>query len=419
MKRTAAAFLSISILSAGPVRRTSAQSLEALAPAPLQAVPLTLPSESAAPMTAAVDIEPAMSLQPLDIPLGIAVPNGPVGEARLAERSLAAAQDLRTLAGGERAGGPAASAALSRFFEGTPALHAAPEAGPELQDYLWNEKVVPSTYQGPLPRSYGGWRNRLKALRALLTAGKTFDHDGDELPPGHQLKVLHPFGSVLKIQYQGLEGHPYTGLFADRDVPGLMRFSLGAAPDSGKFIPGTGIKLFIKGHASANAVFLGEKTGVDGQQPDRNFFAQAFTNLLPKPRALANKIAAFVLGLFNRGNALEIPVDHFAARSADGTEAPSPKAPYRLLLQPVQGLGNLSDTKKDFREELADLPVGKVFDVYAMEGPDSPPVKIGEIVATSKPVASEYGDRGLFFRHRRGRPTLASIAKALVRFITN
>jgi hypothetical protein len=279
-----------------------------------------------------------------------------------------------------------------------------PASGGALRDFIWSQRIVPSAYS-TLPESNGGWKNNLKALRAFATLGKTFDHDGDALPHGRGgFKLFHPFGSVLKIQYHAREGHPFTGLLAGRDVPGLMRLSLGAPEKSGTFIPGTAIKLFIEGRASANAVFLGEKTGVDGQQPDKNFFAQAFTNELPKPRGLVTKIAGFIIGLFNKGNSLFIPVDQFGRRGADATLAAAPVTPYKLVLKPAEGLSNASNTKKEFREELTDLRAGKIFEVFAAQSPGAPLIHVGDIEATTTPVASEYGDKELFFRHRRGQP---------------
>jgi len=267
---------------------------------------------------------------------------------------------------------------------------AAALGGAATRDFIWQDRILPSAYAS-LPESNGGWKNNLKALRAFLTLGKSFDHDGDALPAGRGgFKLLHPFGSVLKVAYRGREGHPFTGLLAEREVPGLIRLSLGAPQKSGKFIPGTALKLFVDGAPSVNAVFLGERTGVDGQQPDRNFFAQAFTNLLPGARTTATKIAAWVLGLFNHGNALRIPVDLFGA--------------YQLVLKPASGRANASDTPKEFREELAGLATGPLFEVYAAAGPGAPLIHVVDIEATSRPVASEYGDKGLFFRHRRGNP---------------
>ena len=261
-------------------------------------------------------------------------------------------------------------------------------SGEELRDTIWADRVLPSAYGAALPVSNGGWRNALKALKTFLTLGKTFDSEGDELPKSRaHFKLLHPFGSVVKIRYRGLPGHPFAGLLSQSSVPGLARLSLGAPEAGGSFIPGTALKFFLDGEESFNAVFLGERTGVDGQQPDKNFFAQAFTNTLPKPKTRATKLAAFILGLFNHGNALRIPVDRFGA--------------YRLLLKPAPGRGNPSDTRRDFREELADLKPGPLFEVYAAAGPDAPLIRVGSIEAESSPVASRYGDQGLFFRHRR------------------
>jgi hypothetical protein len=284
-----------------------------------------------------------------------------------------------------------------------PVPAAAPSPSETLRDSIWSRRIAPSAYaDGALPRS----RSRVKALilRTFLHMGQTFGHAGDDLPSSRGgYKIFHPFGTVLKIRYDALTGHSFTGLFADRGVPGLMRLSLALPPTSAAFIPGVAFKLFIDGRSSANAVFLNEK-GLDGQQPDRNFFARSFTNVLPRPKGLAVKIAAFIVGLFNRFNALRIPVDALAAHHADGSPVDEPLAPYRLVLKPAAGLGNDPNNAKDFRVELGDLPVGPLFQVYASQTSQGPLVHVGDISAVSAPVASDYGDTGLFFQHRRVAP---------------
>ena len=299
----------------------------------------------------------------------------------------------------------AAPAAVSAAPLGAGEVAAAPALvrGAARRDALWLERILPSAYAA-LPRSRGLWRRALATARALLTLGKTFDADTDELPPGHEeFKLFHPFGSTAKFQYRSRGGHPFTGVLADQDVPGLMRLSLGAPEKAGSFAPGVGLKFFIDGASSLNAVLLGPG-GLEGHGTDKNFVLGRFTNDVPKPRGLVLRIITYLIGLFNHGNALFIPADHLAYRHADGTWADVPSAPYELVLQAVAGLATPSDTKEAFQTELAALPLGWIFEVYASAAPGTPLIPVGDIEMTTPLVPSEYGDKSLFFRHRRGDP---------------
>ena len=381
--------------SPAPIGLSAALAAPSVVLSPLAAaVPAAAPEPSS--FLAAAPAAPALAAASAEIPAAI---RSVVAAAAAPVQGSAAGRVLDAISGR-----PAASVSFDGVAEKpsvdleAPASPAAPSMSAELRESIWSKKILPSAYS-TLPRSRSGVKALM--LRTFLHMGRTFDDAGDELPSSRGgYKIFHPFGTVLKIRYDAVPGHSFTGLFADRGVPGLMRLSLALPPTSAAFIPGGAFKLFIDGRSSANAVFLNEK-GLDGQQPDRNFFARSFTNVLPKPKGLAVKIAAFFVGLFNRFNALRIPVDALAAHHADGSPVDEPRAPYRLLLKPAPGLGNDPNTAKDFRVELGGLPSGPLFEVYASQTPQGPLVRVGDIHAESAPVASEYGDTGLFFQHRR------------------
>ena len=78
-------------------------------------------------------------------------------------------------------------------------------------------------------------------------------------------------------------------------------------------------------------------------------------------------------------------------------------APWRLILRPNPDHAIPSDTTRDFRQEIHDhSPIGEVvYYVLGTRSPDNDTVEepIGELVVDSEWLASEWGDKILFFRH--------------------
>jgi hypothetical protein len=273
-------------------------------------------------------------------------------------------------------------------------------SGREKRDRIWSKGIVPTVYGGKLPRSLGVGTVLARGLRTLAKLRPTFADKGDELPKVRDgFKLFHPFGTVAKVTYRSNNAHHFTGLLAGSDVPGLMRLSLAAPPSARRFIPGVSLKLFVDGEGeSANALFLNER-GLDGQQPDQNFFAYDFTNRVPKPKAWTLRAGATMLSWLAGRDALHIPVGALTARSADGKAVEAPLTPYELILVPSP-IATPSISSADFRSEIAaNLSVGPVFEVFARETPGHELIHIGNLDVESPALASAYGDRGLFFRH--------------------
>ena len=73
-----------------------------------------------------------------------------------------------------------------------------------------------------------------------------------------------------------------------------------------------------------------------------------------------------------------------------------------FLLDPTAKISKriIPESRKDFREHLEDIPKGTV--LYNVIGIlDGKSVKMGVIQTTSEFVSSKYGDKKLFFQHRR------------------
>jgi len=94
----------------------------------------------------------------------------------------------------------------------------------------------------------------------IVSEDPVFDTVGDELEcgwTGCRNKTIHAQGSVGKIKWVDLGGHPYTGMFHGADT-GYIRMSVAAPVDTKtpNMKPGMGVKLLRDGADSANFVAM-------------------------------------------------------------------------------------------------------------------------------------------------------------------
>jgi len=262
--------------------------------------------------------------------------------------------------------------------------------------FLFDERIEPSEYQeNPSFNLRGGFQALLGA-GASFSLGKSFDHASDEMPAG-RIKFLHPFGSVVRVEYRADPSSPYTGMFATPSACGLARLSLAGPPALLGNVPGMAVKLFVDGKPSVN---LHVMPSLNGQGKNQNFFAFPFSNSLPEPRGLLFQTLKFWFGLFV-DNPLRLGLDHLAAEGADGARVSSPRSPYEIQFIAPEGVFIPTDTARDLRDELAQIPAGVVlFEVFARPAPGARLERIGELLTSSRFVASSYGDETLFFQHQ-------------------
>lgn len=229
---------------------------------------------------------------------------------------------------------------------------------------------------------------------AAASLGKSFDHASDEMPEG-RVKVIHAYGSSVRIAFIPKTEHPFTGLFKSGAI-GVARLSL-ATPmvDTGTFVPGMAIKLFVDGQPSKNMHIMQR---LEGQGDNRDFFKHTFTNKLPQPETKTTQYGAKYFARFVE-DPIFLTVNHVAAYQADGTKEAVVKAPYQLFLRPA-GV-HLPESAADFREELTKIPEGSaLYEVYGTYSANTTtPIHIGTIVTTSQFIASEYSDKTLYFQH--------------------
>jgi hypothetical protein len=269
----------------------------------------------------------------------------------------------------------------------------------EKQNILW-ENIMSSQW-AELPSysassSWGGWSSKLSSVWNL---GKTFSHASDEMPEG-RVRFIHEYGSCGTIAFVPDSNHPFTGIFK-QGAYGLARLSLATAPTEDKFVPGMALKFFIQGHESLN---LHVMNSLEGQGSDWNFFSRPFSNSIPEPSTFMLKVGAFIFSLVHTPPH-KLPVAQMAMINPDGSDVVLPIVPSTLLFHPTayaQSL-NAGGEHVDPRIMLSKvIPGNELYDVLASDESGKNGTvwfKVGTIILTSPFVASEYGDKTLFFRH--------------------
>ena len=141
---------------------------------------------------------------------------------------------------------------------------------------------------------------------------------------------------------------------------------------------------------------------LNGQGDNWNFFARDFSNKIPPARGLALWLLE-QLFKFTRKPANHLPIDHLAEVHGDGSAVSFKLAPEQLVFRPTEAVKTLisPNSRNDFRVELQRIPAGtRIYEVIARadNGNEFP---FAYLETTSAMVASNYGDKHLFFQHKR------------------
>lgn len=295
-------------------------------------------------------------------------------------------------------------------------------------DLMWNSRIVPSQYGAELPAltAPGVWDVLRLAMPSFTV--KSLTAGGDELEPGRR-KLVHAFGAVARFWFVAnrAAASAYTGIFRSGAECVIGRLSVATKPTETRFVPALALKFFIDGnHPSVNLQVM---NSIDGQE-GYDFFERPFSNVIPPANSFATRLIA---GFFGRAakrfeakdpNPGRLTVEHLAEIENDGSVAVEPTAPYQLLFRPrpeASARFKAATIKDDFRITLADFPVGAVlYDVYALDqGETAEQGKLlGQLVLSSRILASRYGDEKLYFQHnmeRQGRRAAGTLATALAK----
>lgn len=229
---------------------------------------------------------------------------------------------------------------------------------------------------------------------------KSFTTENDEFEK-EKTKVIHTYGAVAKVTFRVTNPNISTGLLST-GAKGIMRMSL--AKLSGDYTPGLALKLLVDGQKSQNIFAM---FSLDGQGTNNNFFANNFTTKIADPQSGVLKILAskFKQTLVNLGSDHQDPtlqsVTDLSEVTNLGERVALPRAPFSLIFKPTAA-SQMSATKGDLRTRLGSDQYNKgmiLYKVYAVESAGKSPELLGEIELDSKFVASNYGDKILFFQH--------------------
>lgn len=231
----------------------------------------------------------------------------------------------------------------------------------------------------------------------------SFNTEGDELPkqfliPILRPKSIHSVGTVAKVEWVDLGGHPYTGIFQGA-TEGIARLSLAAEPTTTELNtkPGMGLKFLRDGMDSANMVAM---FSVGGQE-SWNFFANDFTNHIPGITGLLQILAAKFYTATN--NIRQVGISNWAMFGQEGVEVADPVFPYRLIFRPTGEIVFPDTYVQPFTDDLKTIPEGSIlYEIYALDLPEElggAELHIGDLVTRSEMTTSLWGDQHLFFRH--------------------
>jgi len=290
-----------------------------------------------------------------------------------------------------------------------PDTSAHPSTACQKADSMWNDKIIPTIY-GVLPALTAPGIIDLITLAQTGFTIRSLTNDSDELDVGHR-KLVHAWGAEARFRFvSSKSARGYTGIYESGSDCVIGRLSMATRPTKTTTVPALALKFFVSGHKSENLQIMNSTSG----QKSHNFFEMPFSNIIPSPDSFAKRLfqkifrkAAVAFGAKDPVPT-HLTVEHLAGIHVDGTTVVKPKSPYRLIFKPTAAAGALmkdATVESDFRTNLARYPVGQVmYDVYALDegesADDLPASKIvGQLIPTTKVVASSYGDEKLNFQH--------------------
>lgn len=272
------------------------------------------------------------------------------------------------------------------------------------QDILWG-KISANPYpDDQLPTQGHGALESLNLFRSAFDQ-QAFLWNGDEMIKGRP-KLVHTYGTAAKVELQVYSSSKYTGVFSPGNKAGISRISR-AILDDKMFVPGMATKILIDGKPSVN---LFSMNGIDGQGKDKNIFKLPFTNFIPDPAGVAQKLLASKFreasddlpgGVCDRPlTESKMPLLGAASQNVSGTVIAKPNAPLVWHLTPNTALGWDGSDPTDYRLQLAKIAVDSVLYTVAVSTTEGGPKEtIGKLVLKSNFVASDYEDSTLFFKH--------------------
>jgi hypothetical protein len=253
----------------------------------------------------------------------------------------------------------------------------------------------------------GGFAYYVRAIPALLSLHPTFYFSSDEAPEGRK-KIFHPFGvageAELIADYTDVPAPgtssrraPYTGLLANtkKPIPLILRMAPGGG---GNMIPGASVKFLIDGQPSRNFVAIHDFNGLP--KDNWNYFSQDIGHIYPEVPWIVKSYFQFFTP-----DPSHLPITHLGEMLPNGAEVPKAQqaTPYEIVLRGnAEVKARFPNTDQhDFRFDLGQITPGTaVYDVMARASKtDTTFEKLGTIRTKTPLIASEGGDKQLYFKH--------------------
>ena len=250
---------------------------------------------------------------------------------------------------------------------------------------------------------------------------KKMDYISDVVPEGWA-KPIHSKGSMAKVRFEPNRLSPFTGLYKEPSCA-LIRLSLTNNPHQKHLLkptetrgvaPGVALKFFVDGQPSQDLSLL---TTLEGQGNNYNFFSETFSNIIPMGKGMDMKV---VHEMFKTASKYpeRLSVSGMSEQIAKGHKVQNPLSPVQLFFVPVYQMSEL-EMNEDIREKFHRIPEKTVlFKVYGYT-PESMKqayanyskddierfmknsVYMGKIITESPFVSSSFGDKEIFFKHKR------------------
>lgn len=256
-------------------------------------------------------------------------------------------------------------------------------------DQLWQEITADSN-------SFG-WHSIFKQLGLFFANYKTTFEIYSDVHPAGKNKLTHSTGVVGRVEFIAEEDSPYTGVFQGAKNA-LLRFATATeSKPKGEpftnFNPAAALKILRDNVPSGNLLVMYNAEG----QYSWNPFSCDWSNHLPDATTFKIKGLAAAFSRATRFTG-RLGLKDLAQFDEKGQEIDEDKMkfPYRVIYSPSSEVSKMfPDTFSDYLHNMIrTIPVGTtIYDVFAIERPYGPAIKIGSIKSTSKFVTSMFGDR--------------------------
>ncbi|KAK3232662.1 hypothetical protein CYMTET_56991 [Cymbomonas tetramitiformis] len=221
-------------------------------------------------------------------------------------------------------------------------------------------------------------------VAGLFTEGiqTSFDVWGDEMPSG-RVKEIHGVGAVCQFKLDISSESPYTGLLGSGSQNGFIRMGSALTYDEGGLTPGIGVKFTRTGVHSGNYVAL---HSLDFGQ-SWNFFAYNLSNHIAPQH---NTEQTLLVTKFQQGSQCAPQCRRRPQQTNDEVNGEMAAFPLGTVLYTVYACDKSAGDEVEMNP--ADGGVEKAC---------ASPVKLGDMVTTTKCTSSAYGDSKFYIRHQR------------------